>query len=264
MNSKVTTTVVTISNRPHNLPRCVEQVNDQDTDEILEHIMVLDGVTLSPDEKQQLFDTSSRAQLRIIERPAQLERHIWERLGALRNHGIRCAAGDLIALLDDDNELEPAHLSSGAKVLRRDPRCDATHSWRTLWTESGEQHLVDDGLYPWVLGGDRKRQMLMFEIQVAAGILTPGSPIVRDRYDFDGPDGERACCVDTGEWVFRKETILKCPFVERFTYTETLFGMTDDYLLGCRMLEAGIRVIPIERPTLRYFLGGNSQVVSND
>lgn len=242
--------IITVSNRPHLIDQCIAQVTKQDIDGEIEHIIILDGI-------EQKEDLNFSPIASIIYAPAQPERYIFEKVGVLRNLGIEKSHGDYVALLDDDNKWEKNHLSTLFHLLQENPQLEAAHSWRTLWNDDNTPHLVD-GLYPWVLGGDKDRQKMLFNIQCHCGILAIGSNIVRDQYGFEYND-EVFSCVDTGEWLLARHILNIVRFKEHFSYTEILYGFCDDYLFGLDLLKNDVKVKTTEEPTLRYYLGGNSQ-----
>ncbi|MCP4156941.1 MAG: glycosyltransferase family 2 protein, partial [bacterium] len=195
--------------------------------------------------------------IRIIHNKEMKSHYVWERLAALRKLGTQRSKGECVVLLDDDNFWESAHLSSLFESLQKNPGCEAAHSWRTLWNSDNTPHIIKD-LYPWVLGGDRDRQRILFRIQNEAGILQPGTNLARDRYGFVYKN-KRHSCVDAGEWMFRRSLLDKIPFRDYLTYTELLYGFCDDYIYGTEMVKQDINVTSTEKPTLRYLLGGQSQ-----
>ena len=65
--------------------------------------------------------------------------------------------------------------------------------------------------------------------------------------------------LSTGEWMFRRNLLDKIPFNGRFSYTEILYGFCDDYIYGSKLLSNNIKACATHKPTLRYYLGGNSQ-----
>jgi len=87
--------------------RCIPSVLAQDYDGQVEHIIVSDG----PDPG---LDGVPGITCLPEHRPAP-NRGIWARL-----HGIRLAAGELIAYLDDDNAWRPGHLRLLAAAIERE------------------------------------------------------------------------------------------------------------------------------------------------
>jgi len=243
-------TVVTVSNRPHRIAHALAQVDGQDLSrDAIEHLVVLDGIEAPTGVAQGALAT-------FVPGNAEASAYRFERLGALRNLGIELANGDTVALLDDDNDWTPDHLPSLLGVLDRNPDLAAVHSWRELWRQ-GQPHPVDT--YPWVLGGDEERQRVLFDAQVSAGILRLGDHRARDRHGFPCR-GQLFSCVDAGEWLVRRSLFRDIPFSAPWTYTELLYGYCDDYRFARRLLEANVAVGCSEQFTLRYSLGGGSQV----
>lgn len=251
--------VITVSNRPGNLLRCAAQVRRQRVDTDVEHVIVVDGLELDPCLPEELQREGSCVSL--VSAPSEPRRFVFEKLGALRNLGVRQSTGSLLAFLDDDNEWEDNHLASLEAVLRHNPDADFAYSWRTLLNRDGTPHLVR-GLYPWGWGADLSRRKALFQIQHAAGILSEGSSLAKDQYGFVY-EGRPYSCVDTSELLVRRSLFSRVRYREDYSYTEILYGFCDDYLFGIALLEAGAQGVCTELPTLRYYLGGSSQEGGN-
>ncbi len=247
--------VITISNRPRNLIAAANQVRSQIVGDELEHVMVLDGVELNSELRREIEDHA--CSLVLVNAPPEPQRFIFEKFAALKNTGIHHASGQFIAFLDDDNEWLDNHLAILQDALWQHTAADFSYSWRSLLNADGSPHNVD-GLYPWGWGCDITRRQALFRIQKEVGILEEGSNLAKDKYGFEFK-GERFSCVDSGEFMFRRELLARISFKEEFSYTELLYGFCDDYLMGVTLLKAGATGVCTEQPTLRYYLGGNSQ-----
>lgn len=256
--------VVTVTNKPGNLLHIAKQIAGQEFTGQLEHIIVMDGKDVSSEIIATLTEiyNESKIQLKLIKAAPQPDRYLFEKLGALRNFGADTASGEMLAFWDDDNRWVKNHLQSLYDPLTKDSEIKAGHSWRGLYNRDDHcsPHIVEKDKYPWITDNPRNSKK-MYDIQVAAGILTPNS---HETHDVYGYDGGTACCVDTGEWLFRKTmfNLENTRFNESFSLHWQMFGYTDDQVLGLRMLQAGIKPAEVyrsEQATLLYTLGGCSQ-----
>lgn len=264
--------IITVTNRPKNLIHIARQVCAQQTDEKIEHILVLDGPQWPEKDPKSSWNgikyrnvipqikalyTENNITFKISPQKEQSERYLFEKLAALRNHGTTLAEekSKYFAFWDDDNQWHPNHLQSLVTELQNvGDDISAAHSWRYMVTANGMPALVQDGVYPW----DTPREEVsreIFRVQKEAGILTVGSNIIKDRYNYD-PIAP-ACCVDTGEWLFLRKDFI--PFNDSLSNDEKMVGYTDDQLLGLRYVKAKRKVACTKQATLIYQLGGNSQ-----
>lgn len=103
--------VIPTHNREAYLPRAIDSIINQNTNKILEIIIVDDAST------DQTANLIGRLQL-SSDIPIKYLRNIKSLGGAVaRNQGSREAKGEFIAFLDSDDEWCPNHIESGLKIL---------------------------------------------------------------------------------------------------------------------------------------------------
>ncbi len=254
--------IVTITNRPENLLNLAQQLFKQTGGIDLEHIIVLDHLTLGARLHKELTEQYRRAGIRLTLSTYNKDENcvLFEKLARMRNFGSQKAAGDFLAFWDDDNRWESNHLLSLYRLLINNTDCGAVHSWRRLVDQYQLPKIVKKENYPWITN-DSSASRAMYQQQATAGILCADSDLVKDRYGY-GPSNED-CCVDTGEWLIRRNTFKEVRgFKEVQSAFEKMYGVTDDQILGLRLLSSGVLVRSTEKPTLIYTLGGNSQIFS--
>ncbi len=169
-------------------------------------------------------------------------------LARLRNLQVRMAKTKWITFLDDDKEYEPYH-------LRRLMECadqsgsPAVHSWIQLLNFDGSQYLTPR--WPWSrddqIGKSRYQEMLQ------KGVVSPGSNIIRDSIH-----NLPARCVDTSEWLLKRDILLKNPISSEFSYEEWLNNKAEDDKLLMQLLALKVPIVCNKVPSLRYYLGGYS------
>jgi len=170
------------------------------------------------------------------------------RAAKLRNQAVTSASSAWIAFLDDDNEYHASHL---AELLARamETGSNAVYSYRELRNQDGTPYL--DTKDPWC--EDEAEAHESYRRLVSAGILTPGSCIMKDSIQTD-----RVRSVDTSEWLIRSELLKKIPFRERYTSKEEAMRVTEDDTLLKDLVVEGIRIETTGLATLLYYIGGYS------
>jgi len=176
------------------------------------------------------------------------------RVAHLRNFALSLVDSDFVCFLDDDNQWEVDHLSSLYEVLI-DHAAAASHSWRTVVCANGDPLPLHE--FPWAR--TRTERLNRFEDATRAGLLSPGSAVVRDSVSAL-VDGRDVGMVDMGCWLFPRDLITALGLETSYDGKEldTCVGEDDKMLRALRL-----NAVPVAcsmRPTLRYRLGGFSNV----
>lgn len=251
-------TVVTVTRgRESLLRRATDSVQRQNYLGPISHLVVIDDCIKTKSFLEGNCNLSSNVIWHWVSRESG-EKSGPERLAKLRNYAVQLSKTRWISFLDDDNEFEPNHLSSLLECAIQSG-CGAVHSQRKLFWADGTPYL--EHRWPW--SRDKSEGTQIYHELVAKGVLKPGSNIERDRCDpLDHPDPVRI--VDTGEWLFDRSLLLHYPFCEEYTYEDWLSITTeDDKLLQC-LVKNRVPIISTEIPTLRYYLGGYSNTLSDN
>jgi hypothetical protein len=235
------------------------------------HVVIVDD---DPDSVPVIEAAPTRPGLRVVpfpvprpaaeadERPGD-RRSSYPRLSRLLNAGARACATDWLAVLDDDNEYEPDHLSSLLACAEANG-ARAVHSGRRMFTADGEPYL--DEL--WHTVADPGEAARIYELMCDRGVRVRGTNILLDRADpvrsvtlrpssvvqADDP----VLLVDQNVWLVRRELMLACPWPETFTDEDyDTNAAPDDKFLEV-LLTNGAPLLSTGRPTVRYYLGGMS------
>jgi hypothetical protein len=162
------------------------------------------------------------------------------------------ARGAFISCQDDDNELER---DFSATMLDRllSARAEAVWCYRRLVMPDGTPY--PGTFFPWAAPGIAER--LIYEMWRAAGVLTPGSDVVRDQL-LALQNSETFSTVDANEWLATAKLYREFPFRERFGFHELMANNSFDDTWNRDIRVAGVRVECSERPSLIYHLGGTS------
>jgi hypothetical protein len=178
------------------------------------------------------------------------------RIARLRNLSATMTGAAWLAFLDDDNLWREDHLAS---LLARagETGCRAVHSHRELRRHDGQPYLAPH--FPWAAGPGEAREK--YERAVAAGVMRPGSAVIRSTTDPAVPGDLRF--VDMGEWLIARSLLREVPLVEEFTIEQEKTIGEDDFWLA-DLLGRGEPIACTGQPTLRYFLGGRSTTETED
>jgi hypothetical protein len=250
--------------------RAMASVFAQDFPGAIEHVVIVDD---DPDSVDAVVGAPVRPGLTVVphlvRRPASDadssggRRDSYPRLSRLLNAGARISTGEWIAVLDDDNEFEPDHLSSlhaaaGAAGVR------VAHSGRQLLNADGTPYLDER----WHTVADPVEATRIFELMCDRGIRVRGTNVLLDRADphptitFRPSSviraGDPVLTVDQNVWLYRREVMLEMPWPEDFSEQDHQDnGAPDDKFLQV-LLENREPMVRTDRPTVRYYLGGMS------
>jgi len=187
-----------------------------------------------------------------IERPDD-ELCVWALVARARNAGIQRARGEYICCQDDDNELVPQFTDEMLRVMQ-ERNAMAVWCWRRMLEPDGTP--FSGSYFPWI-DGDEMRRRILYKIWTEAGVIVPGSCVVRD--NLWAPRGsERFSTVDPNEWLVHREAFRLVPYRERYTHTEICYHITFDDLWDSELCRSGLAAACWEEPGLIYHLGGAS------
>lgn len=234
--------VVTITHgRPTVFSRAIPSVAAQTGVDLDRHLILVDGDRSA---YQQILENVDDGVDVVF---AERERH--ESTGVFRLAKLRDLAAKLtqqrwIAYLDDDNEWAPDHLNRLLSAARSG-QSPAAYSWREIVTPSGEPYL--SGVFPWSDDEEHGRQQ--FNLRVELGICSEGSPIYKDdpRTEIDG-----------GAWLLRTGLVRRLKFMAPISPMELSHRVGEDDKFLQKLLARGVELACSEYPSLRYYLGGDS------
>lgn len=187
-----------------------------------------------------------------LERPEE-ELCIWALVARARNFGIRQCHGEYICCQDDDNELVP-EFTPTMMTLIEDQGVKAAWCWRKAIEPDGKP--FSGSYFPWI-SDDEVRRSILYRIWVEAGILQPGSPVIRD--SLWAPRGsERFSSVDPNEWLVQRDVYRLVPYRECYTHNEICYHITFDDIWDEEFCRSGLPAICWKHPGLIYYLGGAS------
>ncbi|MBT7040999.1 MAG: hypothetical protein HN921_14280 [Bacteroidetes bacterium] len=165
---------------------------------------------------------------------------------------------DFLCFLDDDNEFSNIHILSLFNLIQLHS-LEAAHSIRYLVYSDGSLYSGD--FFPW--HPDSIRATEIYKWCIHNRVLRVGSPIIYDGVVISD-DPNNFACVDMNEWLFRTEIIQKIGFDTKFTkFDEQNMVGEDDKLLS-RILEEGVNFTSSYLPTVKYSLGGFSNMKSTE
>ncbi len=175
------------------------------------------------------------------------------RVGRLRNVALGMVSDPYIAFLDDDNAWLPDHLES-LWATSREQEGAIAYSWRRLLYADGSPYLKHE--FPWARDPVLRRRI--YKSLVTAGVFECGSNIVRDC-----PEAEFTW-IDLGEWLLPTNLITEIGFADEFDEWDWFNITVEDRQLPEAFLARGVSLIPTQRATLLYYLGGYSNTFAGD
>jgi glycosyltransferase involved in cell wall biosynthesis len=249
-------TVVTITRgRPELLARAMRSVCEQDYSRPIVHVVVVDDApeVYADVERSLPWDSDApRKQVWVFAPRAEGESSGPARLGRLRNRTVRAATTRLVAFLDDDNEFEPHHLSSLMDCMTQTGAA-AVHSHRRLYLRNGAPYV--EHRMPWKR--DRREGRAVYDELREMHIFIHGSNVIRDRARHTWQN-DAVRMVDTSEWLFRRDVLLRIPFCEEYSYEDWMEVRPEDNKLVRALVAAGVTIACTHMPSLRCYLGGYS------
>ncbi|MBS1789631.1 MAG: glycosyltransferase family 2 protein [Acidobacteria bacterium] len=240
--------------RPGLLQRAIVSLHNQDYSGPVTHLVVVDDC---PDTRAFLDAKMLDKTLWHYSAREAGEKSGPGRVANLRNLAVRLASASWIAFLDDDNEFEPNHLSSLLDcALRSGSR--AVHSHMKIFWPDGSPYL--ESRMPWWRDSEEGKEL--YNNLCTKGVFQPGSNIIRDRADPLGhPDPART--VDMGEWLLERKLLLEYPFPTVYDHIDWANATCEDDKLMEILIQNGVGIACSELPTLRYYLGGYSNIFSS-
>lgn len=241
-------TVLTLTKgRPNLVQRCIKSVRHQDYEGEVRHLILIDDCSDTYGTLQQYEQPSDKVRWFLRPRSSG-EQSGPEHLARLRNLLVRMAETEWITFLDDDNEYEPYHLRRLMECAHQ-TGSPAVHSWLKLLHFDGAPYLKSR--WPWSRedeAGERRYQ----EMRERA-VVSPGSNVVRDSIH-----NLPYRCVDTSEWLIKREILLNHPIPATFSYEEYLNNKAEDDKILMQLLAVKVPIVCNEVASLRYYLGGYS------
>jgi glycosyltransferase involved in cell wall biosynthesis len=254
-------TVITVTRgRPEELTRAIASVQAQDyRGDVLHEILV--------DDDPSRYEAVCRRLLRAsVPRRTQSWRFAARepgeqsgpaRIAKLRNEAVARATSRLVAFLDDDNEFERHHLTSLLSCMRQ-TGCPAVHSQRLLLHPTGAPYVEER--MPWKRDPDEGRAV--YEHLRRRHVFVRGSNVVRDQAD-PRTAVDRVQMVDTSEWLFERQLLLRIPFCVEYDYGDWAAMVPEDNKLLTALVENDAPLASTHMPTLRYYLGGYSNTFAS-
>lgn len=181
------------------------------------------------------------------------------RAAYLRNIAVKEAESEWVSFLDDDNELEPFHVSELCRCAMLN-NAEAVYCYRQLFYTDGTPYCFIDGMYPWARSKMQAKEQ--FERLSSKGIIEKGSNIIRDQID-DSSGGINL--VDTNVWLIKREILLKITIPVDYSYQDWLNIICEDDKMLQSLIDSNVKIFCNRVPSVKYYLGGysNKEYINN-
>lgn len=257
--------------RPQLLRRAIKSVRAQDYVGPIEHVIVVDDCPATILELASVESVDGRIVSpyfeprvpgAVFETPRRID-VLYPHIARLINRAAELATCPWVALLDDDNEYEPEHIRT---LMERanETGCRAVHSSRKVFYPDGRPFL--EHRFPWTRDPAEARRI--YELMCCRGVWVRNTNILHDRAEPLGHGRLRNSTivtatdsihmVDTSVWLIDRELMRRYPVPDVMTEVDIEEWMCHDDKHLELLLRNGVRIASTGLPTLRYYLGGNS------
>lgn len=167
-------------------------------------------------------------------------------LARLRNDAVEKCKTQWFAFLDDDNEYYPNHLQE-LMDFAIEQKCDAVFSNSEIYYRDGKPFLEKY----WQWERDPEKAKIRWEKMKEEGVVFEGSNERHFKYGV---------VVDTNAWMLKRDLILKYKISDYFSEEDWINNLAEDDKLMLGLYNNNVRVLGNNKPTVKYYLGGYSNV----
>ncbi len=251
--------IILTKNRKAKLLKAISSVSKQDFKNAIEILLIGDNCDyLESIELPKLSKNITVKRHNIILDKSIDKNLIVHRVATIRNFAIKLASQNCISFLDDDNLWETNHLSSLMDTLQTH-QCKASYSWRKLFLNNGKPWIPTT--WPWI-GSDVPQKKLL-HIYEKLEMLDLKTNILKDKFEAVYNNRDYAT-IDMGAWLFKKELFDVVSFKTDYTKEEVNCLVTEDDQLLLDLKKLNFTVHPSKKSTLKYYLGGFSNLYNHE
>ena len=258
-NSDGVSVIILTKNRKEKLLKAINSVSKQDFKNAIDILLIGDDCDyLENIEFLKLPKNINVKKHNIVLDKSIDENLIVHRVATLRNFAIKLASQNCISFLDDDNLWEVNHLSSLMDSMQIH-QCKASYSWRKLFLNNGKPWIPTT--WPWI-GSDVPQKKLL-DIYKKLGMLDLKTNILKDKFEAVYNNRDFAT-IDMGAWLFKKELFDIVSFKTDYSKEEVNCLVTEDDQLLLDLKKLNFLVYPSKKATLKYYLGGFSNLYNHE
>jgi dTDP-4-amino-4,6-dideoxygalactose transaminase len=251
--------IILTRDRKEKLINAINTVLRQNYSSNIEILLIGDNCNYLDDFKDQILPDNISIKRHNITLDQSYENNLTvHRVATLRNIAVNITTHNCICFLDDDNLWEVNHLSSLMETLQFH-QCKASYSWRKLYLNNGTPWIPT--IWPWI-GSDIPQEAL-FTIYKKLGMVELKSNILRDQFEAVYNNRDFAT-IDMGAWLFKRELFDVISFKTNYSKEEENCLVTEDDQLLLDLKRLNFIVKPTKKATLKYFLGGFSNLYNNE
>lgn len=167
-------------------------------------------------------------------------------LARLRNDAIFKCKTEWFSFLDDDNEYCVNHLQD-LMDFAIENKCDAVFSNSKIYNRDGSPFIKK--YWQWERNPDIAR--IRWEKMRKEGVVYEGSNEMHFKYGV---------VIDTNVWLMKRQVVLDNKISDYFSEEDWINNLAEDDKLMYGLYNNHVRVLGNNKPTVKYYLGGYSNV----
>ncbi len=251
--------IILTKNRKEKLLKAISSVSKQNFKNAIEILLIGDACDYLESIELPMLSKNITIKKHNIILDRSIDKNlIVHRVATIRNLAIKLTSQNCICFLDDDNLWETNHLSTLMNTLQT-YQCKATYSWRKLFLNNGKPWIPTT--WPWI-GSDVPQKKLL-HIYKKLEMLDLKTNILKDKFEAVYNNRDYAT-IDMGAWLFKKELFDVVSFKTDYTKEEVNCLVTEDDQLLLDLKKLNFTVYPSKKATLKYYLGGFSNLYNHE
>lgn len=239
-------TVITVTkNRIELLKRAIQSVKNQDYKGKIYHLIYVDDCDNTYNEIKNLYGNDKSIIIYKYKRNSN-DLNGPSLLARLRNNAVSLVDTEWFLFLDDDNLYLPNHISELVSFAIKN-KVDAAFSNSKVYYRDETPYIKKE----WLWCRDSNRAKTIWNERNKQGIIFEDSNEIHFKYGI---------VIDTNVWLIKKSVFIKSPISDKFTQQDWEDNLAEDDKLMFGFYENGVNVKGNGKATVKYYLGGYSNV----
>ena len=239
-------TVITVTRgRPYLLKNAIESVKKQNYPGVIKHFIYIDDCKDTLEFVKENYKDDESVDYYFYHRnekdvsgPSLLAR--------LRNDAVYKCKTEWFSFLDDDNLYCEDHLKNLMDFAIQQ-NCEAVFSNSRIFYRDETPYIKKQ----WQWERDPEKGKEKWKQLETLGVVVEGSNEIHFQYGI---------IIDTNVWLVKRELLLKFPISDYFSEQDWINNLAEDDKMMLGFYENNVRVLGNNKPTVKYYLGGYSNV----